>query len=297
MHFMHPPKLVQIGWGHHVHFCVWKKSAITFGEGCSQQVDFSSYLPEPEWTLPYKNHHWRCSASIDWGSTSCAFCDAGSICDTWWDAWTDSQLEACLQSLIASFMGPTWVPSGADRTQLGPMLIPWNLLSGICSELTTSPENGGSSLRANEEPRWNDCPWPFGSNVCLLELWSYSSDLQATADVADQCVGCVAKFCWRILATHPTFLPLLAENIPQPTILRHASVFALENYAAWCPQRIIVSAQLVSKKHTYYWIVNLLDRFHPKWQQLGWLTFNHQVEGRSWIYVQHVNLASFGVDP
>ena len=34
MHFMHPPKIVQIGWGHHVHFCVWKKSAITFGEGC-----------------------------------------------------------------------------------------------------------------------------------------------------------------------------------------------------------------------------------------------------------------------
>ena len=36
MHFMHPPKIAQIGWGHHVDFCVWKKSAITFGEGCSQ---------------------------------------------------------------------------------------------------------------------------------------------------------------------------------------------------------------------------------------------------------------------
>ena len=34
MHFMHPPKIVQIGWGHHVDFCFWKKSAITFGEGC-----------------------------------------------------------------------------------------------------------------------------------------------------------------------------------------------------------------------------------------------------------------------
>ena len=41
-------------------------------------------------------------------------------------------------SLIASFMGPTWGPSGADRTQVGPMLAPWPLLSGfgaICSEL------------------------------------------------------------------------------------------------------------------------------------------------------------------
>ena len=34
-------------------------------------------------------------------------------------------------SLIASFMGPTWGPSGADRTQVGPMLASWTLLSGM----------------------------------------------------------------------------------------------------------------------------------------------------------------------
>ena len=28
-------------------------------------------------------------------------------------------------------MGPTWGPSGADRTQVGPVLAPWTLLSGI----------------------------------------------------------------------------------------------------------------------------------------------------------------------
>ena len=33
-------------------------------------------------------------------------------------------------TLIARFMGPTWGPSGADRTQMGPMLAPWTLLSG-----------------------------------------------------------------------------------------------------------------------------------------------------------------------
>ena len=27
-------------------------------------------------------------------------------------------------------MGPTWGPSGADTTWMGPMLAPWNLLSG-----------------------------------------------------------------------------------------------------------------------------------------------------------------------
>ena len=33
-------------------------------------------------------------------------------------------------SLTARFMGPIWGPSGADRTQVGPMLAPWTLLSG-----------------------------------------------------------------------------------------------------------------------------------------------------------------------
>ena len=32
---------------------------------------------------------------------------------------------------LAMFMGPTWGPSGADRTQVGPMLALWTLLSGI----------------------------------------------------------------------------------------------------------------------------------------------------------------------
>ena len=32
-------------------------------------------------------------------------------------------------SLIARFMEPTWGPSGAGRTQVGPMLAPWTLLS------------------------------------------------------------------------------------------------------------------------------------------------------------------------
>ena len=31
--------------------------------------------------------------------------------------------------LIARFMGPTWGPSGPCRSQMGPMLAPWTLLS------------------------------------------------------------------------------------------------------------------------------------------------------------------------
>ena len=35
-------------------------------------------------------------------------------------------------SQIAKFMGPTVGPSGSCRPQMGPMLAPWTLLSGIC---------------------------------------------------------------------------------------------------------------------------------------------------------------------
>ena len=35
-----------------------------------------------------------------------------------------------ISALIARFMGPTWGPSGANRTHVGPMLAPWTLLSG-----------------------------------------------------------------------------------------------------------------------------------------------------------------------
>ena len=43
-----------------------------------------------------------------------------------------------IRTQIARFMGPTWGPSGADRTQVGPMLAPWTLLSGyLCSTIAT----------------------------------------------------------------------------------------------------------------------------------------------------------------
>ena len=34
-----------------------------------------------------------------------------------------------IPTLIARSMGPKWATSGADRTQVGPMLVPWTLLS------------------------------------------------------------------------------------------------------------------------------------------------------------------------
>ena len=48
---------------------------------------------------------------------------------------------------IASFMGPTWGPSGAYRTQVGPMLAPWTLLSGefVDGPITTIIHRNSSS--------------------------------------------------------------------------------------------------------------------------------------------------------
>ena len=64
-------------------------------------------------------------------------------------------------ALITRFMGPTWGPSGTDRTQVGPMLAPWTLLSGwfnICSVSCALPESVHTYclLTPREQP-WLKC--------------------------------------------------------------------------------------------------------------------------------------------
>ena len=54
------------------------------------------------------------------------------------DAYLQPQASVC--SLIARFMGPSWGPSGTDRTQVGTMLDPWTLLSGLLYP-TQQPQN------------------------------------------------------------------------------------------------------------------------------------------------------------
>ena len=62
-----------------------------------------------------------------------------------YDALIQMELNSCnrmlhlcsnVRSLIARFMGPTWGPSGADRTQMGPMWALWTLLSGVVTVAT-----------------------------------------------------------------------------------------------------------------------------------------------------------------
>ena len=39
----------------------------------------------------------------------------------------------------AKFMGPAWSPPGSCRSQMGPILAPWTLLSGVYSFFTSLP--------------------------------------------------------------------------------------------------------------------------------------------------------------
>ena len=49
-------------------------------------------------------------------------------------------------------MGPPWGPSGADRTQVGLMLAPWTLLSGMCS--SSSPLTVVQTQLTGCSPYW-----------------------------------------------------------------------------------------------------------------------------------------------
>ena len=71
---MHPPKIIQIWWGRHENFCVWKKSAITFGEGCTLMLDIHVHSAFMAWNLhgiPRKESSWYSTNSqklinLDW---------------------------------------------------------------------------------------------------------------------------------------------------------------------------------------------------------------------------------------
>ena len=84
---------------------------------------------------------------------------------------------------IARFMGPTWGPSGADRTQMGPMLAKWTLLSGYF-ERTTSHVNPVQtsansakmcSLTSFGRIRTRKGPnhWPLGKGSYYLHIYAF----------------------------------------------------------------------------------------------------------------------------
>ena len=81
-------------------------------------------------------------------------------------------------SLIARFMGPTWGPSGAARTQVGPILVPWTMQSGMyclqrvpCAVIKAAPLN---ALR-----------------ICLYYIYIYIHQTMCI-----EFYWICARFCW-----------------------------------------------------------------------------------------------------
>ena len=90
--------------------CHWLDIDLTF----SRQIDVESMTIRAPMPSGYTMHY--CHGKTAWQTKILMSC------------WT---CELFRTSRIARFMGPIWVPPGADRTQVGPMLTPWSLLSGI----------------------------------------------------------------------------------------------------------------------------------------------------------------------
>ena len=106
-------------------------------------------------------------------------------------------------SQILRFMGPTRGPPGSCRPQVGPMLAPWTLLSGIThlgprdSIVSSIPINGKYI-----------CPAPFTPHSALFS-WSYFLNSPTTGDIN-----------YDISSTNPSLLKYLQYNIITPSVLR-----------------------------------------------------------------------------
>ena len=137
-----------------------------------------------------------------------------------------------------------------------------------------TPDRTPRPIASSQKPVYDAANWqPPPKSADHLHAQKRSRDETIVSDPGRLVSRLRRKFFLRIFATHPIFLPLLAEISLQPTILHYPPVFALANYVAWCHQRTIENTTWFNKKHTQYWTVSLLDRFHPKWQQFGWLPF------------------------
>ena len=89
-----------------------------------------------------------------------------------------------LQSMttqIAKFMGPTWGPPGSCRPRMGPMLVPWTLLSGYISQgnhyhwplvMQGKGSTGQSNVLIDLSMTFMSSLWFWSTKMCL-PAWSH----------------------------------------------------------------------------------------------------------------------------
>ena len=76
-----------------------------------------------------------------------------------WNSVAPYGVEDFYVSLITKFIGPSWGPSGADRSQVGPMLTPWTLLSGVVSGFQWWDNYWNFPTRNVQKIVWWQCIW------------------------------------------------------------------------------------------------------------------------------------------
>ena len=119
--------------------------------------------------------------------------------------WKLGPFHYSIQPLITRFMGPTWGPSGADKTQVGPMLAPWTLLSGTPLRYTPTglcPHDGVRCPGDKQAPRHQQPPcWlAYGYTV----TWVILRDMQPLNNVRER--SATFWFLWWVqLATAITW--------------------------------------------------------------------------------------------
>ena len=77
-----------------------------------------------------------------YGPSHCDYVVGFWCCTSSYETYPSGGFTDTMTTLIATFMGPTWGPSVAERTQVGPMLAPWTLLSGNITALMLGKHPG-----------------------------------------------------------------------------------------------------------------------------------------------------------
>ena len=79
--------------------------------------------------------------------------------------------EICKISQRARYMGPTWGPPGSCRPQMGPMLAPWTLLSGLVYCMLSDSLINENVIKINASQRNMDKKWfcnqHFTPHICI----------------------------------------------------------------------------------------------------------------------------------
>ena len=163
-----------------------------------------------------------------------------NIHGTWVMSSLCLQMSQSLTTLIARFMGPTWGPSGADRTQVGPTLTPWTLLScRLSADTLLTRKINMFSLRF----QW--------MSMIPYQSWDWLISLKLADEIS------------RNLMVPPVFIRCSVLQLQQITQL---PIIQVTNVTAGCDQL-----------HVYYHVVDQWGRYETKFAWINHL-FNLKIQ-------------------